>query len=58
MIKRATKILTGFRLDPELKLLAVKAAAQENRTLSNYIESLIRRDVEAKGLISPVGSKV
>ena len=49
--KRVTKILTGFRLDPRLKALAVEAAAQENRSLSNYIENLIRKDVEARGLL-------
>ena len=51
MKKRVTKILTGFRLDPRLKALAVEAAAQENRSLSNYIEQLIRKDVEARGLL-------
>lgn len=51
MKKRVTKILTGFRLDPRLKVLAVQAAAQENRSLSNYIENLIRKDVEARGLL-------
>lgn len=53
MKKRVTKILTGFRLDPRLKVLAVQAAAQENRSLSNYIENLIRKDVEARGLLIP-----
>jgi len=53
MKKRVTKILTGFRLDPRLKVLAVQAAAQENRSLSNYIENLIRKDVEARGLLMP-----
>jgi predicted HicB family RNase H-like nuclease len=56
MKKRVTKILTGFRLDPNLKALAVKAAIEENRSLSNYIENLIRKDVEAKGILMPVGS--
>ena len=54
MKKRFTKILTGFRLDPRLKVLAVQAAAQENRSLSNYIENLIRKDVEARGLLLPL----
>jgi predicted HicB family RNase H-like nuclease len=54
MKKRITKILTGFRLDPRLKVLAVQAAAQENRSLSNYIENLIRKDVEARGLLLPL----
>jgi predicted HicB family RNase H-like nuclease len=53
MKKRVTKILTGFRLDPRLKVLAVQAAAQENRSLSNYIENLIRKDVESRGLLVP-----
>jgi predicted HicB family RNase H-like nuclease len=53
MKKRVTKILTGFRLDPRLKFLAVQAAAQENRSLSNYIENLIRKDVEERGLLVP-----
>jgi len=58
MKKRVTKILTGFRLDPRLKVLALQAASQENRSLSNYIENLIRKDVEARGLmIPPVPSK-
>jgi hypothetical protein len=34
-----------------LKFLAVQAAAQENRSLSNYIENLIRKDVEERGLL-------
>ena len=53
MKKRVTKILTGFRLDPRLKALAVEAATQEHRSLSNYIENLIRKDVEARGLLLP-----
>lgn len=56
MKKRVTKILTGFRLDPALKILAVQAASQENRSLSNYIENLIRKDVEARGLLMPQGN--
>jgi predicted HicB family RNase H-like nuclease len=46
--KSNPKILTGFRLDSELKALAVKAATSENRSLSNYIENLIRKDVSAE----------
>jgi predicted HicB family RNase H-like nuclease len=56
MKKRVIKILTGFRLDPGLKILAVQAAAQENRSLSNYIENLIRKDVETKGLLLSQGN--
>jgi hypothetical protein len=39
-----------------LKVLAVEAAGQENRSLSNYIENLIRKDVEARGLLIPEAS--
>ncbi len=49
--KHIVKVLTGFRLDPRLKLLAVQAAAQENRSLSNYIENLIMKDVEVRDLL-------
>jgi len=48
--EKSTKILTGFRLDTELKTRANLAAAQENRSLSNYIETLISRDVLLKNL--------
>ena len=48
--EKSTKILTGFRLDRELKTRANLAAAQENRSLSNYIETLISRDVLRKNL--------
>jgi hypothetical protein len=53
MKKRVTKILIGFRLDPHLRDLAVESAAHEHRSLSNYIELLIRKDVEARGLLLP-----
>jgi len=57
MKKRVTKILTGFRLDPRLKVLAVQAAAQENRSLSNYIENLIRKDIDSKSLLPKKAKK-
>jgi predicted HicB family RNase H-like nuclease len=46
-----TKILTGFRIHPKIKALAVEAAIQENRSFSNYLENLIRKDIESKSLI-------
>ena len=49
--KTETKILTGFRLHPELKTLATEAAVQENRSFSNYLENLIRMDLESRGLL-------
>ena len=50
--KSETKILTGFRIHPEIKALAVVAAVQENRSFSNYLENLIRRDIDSKNLVS------
>ena len=49
--KTETKILTGFRLHPELKTLATEAAIQENRSFSNYLENLIRMDLESRGIL-------
>ena len=37
-------------ISSELEELAKKAADMEGRSLSNYLEQLIKRDVEAKGL--------
>ena len=50
--KSETKILTGFRIHPEIKALAVVAAVQENRSFSNYLENLIRKDIDSKNLVS------
>ena len=47
---KTTKILTGFRLDRQLKTKANIAATHEHRSLSNYIETLIDRDVVLKKL--------
>lgn len=49
--KAGTKILTGFRIHPEIKAIAIEAALQENRSFSNYLENLIRRDIESKSLL-------
>ena len=48
--KAETKILTGFRIHPEIKALAVVAAVQENRSFSNYLENLIRKDISSRNL--------
>jgi len=39
-------------IDQDLKDLAEAAASKEGRSLSNYIEQLIRRDVEARSDLS------
>ena len=49
--KSGTKILTGFRIHPEIKALAIRAAVQENRSFSNYLENLIRMDINSKNLV-------
>jgi predicted HicB family RNase H-like nuclease len=48
--KSQSKILTGFRIHPEIKALATVAAVQENRSFSNYLENLIRKDIDAKNI--------
>jgi hypothetical protein len=49
--KAETKILTGFRIYPAVKELAIEAAAVENRSFSNYLENLIRKDLASKNLL-------
>jgi len=39
-------------IDQDLKDLAEAAASKEGRSLSNYIEQLIRRDVEGRSDLS------
>lgn len=55
--KMETKILTGFRIHPEIKALAVEAALQENRSFSNYLENLIRKDIESRSLLPKKAKK-
>ena len=38
-----------IRISPELKQQLQKAAAAENRTVSNYIENLIQKDIKERG---------
>ncbi len=38
----------NIRISPELKQQLQALADAENRTISNYIESLIRRELEKK----------
>jgi hypothetical protein len=49
--KAETKILTGFRIHPGIKAMAIEAASLENRSFSNYLENLIHRDLAAKNLM-------
>ncbi|MEI6082098.1 MAG: hypothetical protein WCR44_06690 [Verrucomicrobiota bacterium] len=49
--KAETKILTGFRIHPEIKAMAVEAASVENRSFSNYLENLIIQDLAGKNLL-------
>jgi len=55
--KTETKILTGFRIHPEIKALATEAAFQENRSFSNYLENLIRKDIEERSLLQKRAKK-
>lgn len=56
--KTHVKILTGFRINPEVKALAVLAADQDNRSLSNYLECLIQQDLKARKLLPKNGKIV
>lgn len=49
--KAETKILTGFRIHPEIKALAIEAATVENRSFSNYLENLIIKDLTSRNLL-------
>jgi len=49
--KAVTKILTGFRIHPEIKAIAIESASFENRSFSNYLENLIHRDLAGKNLL-------
>lgn len=49
--KTETKILTGFRIHPNIKAMAVEAASVENRSFSNYLENLIIQDLAGKNLL-------
>ena len=44
--KKTERIM--MKITPSLKAAAQEAAEEEGRTLSNYIESLIKRDLEQK----------
>ncbi|HEY5378698.1 MAG TPA: hypothetical protein VIJ78_04085 [Pseudolabrys sp.] len=39
---------TMIRMKPSIKAMAVKRAAQESRSLANYVEWLIERDAKSK----------
>jgi hypothetical protein len=49
--KAETKILTGFRIHPEIKALAIEAATVENRSFSNHLENLIIKDLTSRNLL-------
>jgi predicted HicB family RNase H-like nuclease len=55
--KSETKILTGFRIHPQIKEMATEAAKQDNRSFSNYLENLIKKDVESRNLLAKKGKK-
>jgi hypothetical protein len=39
------KVTTSIRLDPDIKKSAEQKAASENRSLSNMIETLLKKDL-------------
>ena len=44
------KVQIGFTVDREVKALLEQLAEAEHRSMTNYIEFLIRREAETKGL--------
>jgi hypothetical protein len=51
MIPKVPKIVFTFRIDPQVKEAAKKAAKEANMTLSRYVAELIRLDLWRKGLL-------
>lgn len=51
------KVQTMARIDAELKENAEKAAASENRSLSNFIETALRMYLIEKGYMTDAASK-
>jgi predicted HicB family RNase H-like nuclease len=51
MTPRVTKRLFTFRIDPQVKEAAKKAAQEAKVTLSKYVENLIRLDLWRKRLL-------
>ena len=52
--KKTPKLLTGIRLDQGLKEAALIVAQRQNRSFSNYLENLVRKDVVAEGVYPPM----
>jgi uncharacterized protein (DUF1778 family) len=44
------KVQIGFTVDREVKALLEQLADAEHRSMTNYIETIIRREAESKGL--------
>jgi hypothetical protein len=55
---RASKTETlNLRIDPELKQAAMRAAEDDRRSLTTYIEKLIEDDLEARATAPKRGRK-
>jgi uncharacterized protein (DUF1778 family) len=44
------KVQIGFTVDREVKALLEQLADSEHRSMTNYVETIIRREAELKGL--------
>jgi len=44
------RVQVGFTVDSDVKILLEKLAISENRSMTNYIEVLIRREAKANGI--------
>ena len=53
MVKKGS---IGIRIDEAVKALVEQVAEADHRSVASYIEILIVRDLEAKGLLPNAGS--
>ena len=55
MVKKGS---IGIRIDETIKAAVERAAEADRRSVASYIEILIIRDLEAKGMLPKPGTKV
>jgi predicted DNA-binding protein len=46
-----SKAVVSFKIDPKLKEVLQKLAAEDTRTLSNYLVTIIQDHLKAKGIL-------
>ena len=51
------KMTLSFKVDPDLKKALEKLAVEENRSLSNYVVTVLLKHLEEKGVALEKGKK-